>query len=194
MFELELNSPLLSQRLCSDKAAQQKGKALMKTFHARSRRHDSLSGLDLLRSCQRLAGQRPQQVTHQFLLPCGVRIFYYTRLVLLRRGVQPAVEPTKTLVSQRVASTFLHVAPHIADRLAEEFGWAVRLLTEPAVAVSQLLLQQPVPATPVLQQRLAALAGTAQLAPEEWSILWRASVQQIQVQKLSALEAMLSPA
>jgi hypothetical protein len=161
----------------------------MKMFPPRSCQNGSLSGLDLLRSCQRLAQCRTWHEPQPFLHPCGARIFYYTRLTLLRRGVQPAMEPTRTPVSQQVASSFLRMAPHVADRLAEEFGWAVRLLTEPAVAVPQLLLQRPQPVTPALQKRLAALAGVAQLVLDDWPLLWQASLQHAQ----GELKTLLSP-
>ncbi len=153
----------------------------------------SLNGLVLFHHCQRLARRRARSSPRQILLPCGPRIFYYTRLVLLRRGIEPAVEPTRALLPQEVGGAFLSLAPQIAEQLGTEFPRAIRLLTGPVKAIPQLLAEHPMPCTPVMYQLLTALAGTPLPTLSDWQILWEACWQEVLEQQLPALLSCLSP-
>jgi hypothetical protein len=153
----------------------------------------SLNGLVLFHHCQHLARRRARSSPSQILLPCGARIFYYTRLILLRRGIEPAIEPSRVLISQEVGDVFLFLAPQVAERLETEFPRAIGLLTEPVKAIPQLLAEHPVPGTPVLYQLLTALAGTPLPTQSNWQLLWEACWQQILEQQMPALLSCLSP-
>lgn len=155
--------------------------------------HKRLDGLILFHHCQRLARRRARLLPRQILLPCGPRIFYYARLVLLRRGIEPAVEPTRVLLSQEVGDVFLALAPQIAERLETEFPRAIRLLTDPVKVIPQVLAEHPVPCTPVMYQLLTTLAGTQLPTLSDWQLLWEACWQQILEQQLLALVSCLSP-
>jgi len=111
----------------------------------------------------------------------------------LRRGIEPAVEPTRILLPKEVGDVFLALAPQIAEQLGTEFHRALRLLTGPVKAISQLLAEHPVPCTPVLYQLLTALAGTPLPTLSDWQLLWEACWQQILEQQLPALVSCLSP-
>lgn len=86
---------------------------------------NALTGLQLFWYCHLLARSCEQRYHGQALLPSGARIFYYTRRLLLGKGVCPAVNPDEEILPTLLVERFLALAPMVAERLALDFPHAL---------------------------------------------------------------------
>lgn len=91
---------------------------------------EARNGLHLFWYCHSLALSCGQRFRGQALLPSGARIFYYTRRLLLGKGVRPAVNPNEEVLPVLVVERFLASAPTVAERLALDFSRALEVRAE----------------------------------------------------------------
>jgi hypothetical protein len=135
------------------------------------------NGLHLFAWSQRLAHVWGRATLRRLLPPSGARIFYYTRLALLRIGVEPPLEPTHHPLPRAVVTAFLQAAPTIATHLSADFPLVVRLLSDPTQAGPQLLATHPTPRFAGLADLLAALEQPGQASADPlatWGQYWTA--------------------
>ncbi len=130
------------------------------------------SGLELFFACQTFAKRYYRSSQGQAMRPGGARIFYYTRLRLLRLGVLPAVEPTTTELPEEVVQRFLQEAPNIAARLAADFGQAMRLYQQPEQQLQRLLAASPFLQPPEVHWAPEHMRGSRHQLYQSWRQFW----------------------
>lgn len=135
-----------------------------------------LSGEALFWRCQRLAERRYPATSGQAMLPSGARIFYFTRLALLRQEPLEKIELDENPLPTAQVRGFLELAPGIAKRLAEDYKHALRLLDpkQSDMEMRRLLRSDSLVMAPRLSWASEHLVGIYELLRQRWQALWRA--------------------
>ncbi len=152
----------------------------------------TVSGAELLRRVQRLARRSFRATQGRAMPPSGARIFYYTRLVLLRRGVLPSIEPDEQPLGLPLAEQFLETAPHIARQLATDFKRAIRFVAQPREQGRSFLTNHPLRRAPELAWAPEHLAGISRPLRQLWQALWNTAWSQGEREHLARLLPLLN--
>jgi hypothetical protein len=126
--------------------------------------------------------------------PSGARIFYFTRLALLRQNPSAIIEPDAQIIEDALAQRFLDLAPSIARRLAADYKHAIRLLkpNQTPVEARRFLSNHALLTAPPLTWAPEHLAGIYEPLRQRWQALWRACWRQAGQEHLARLLPILN--
>ncbi len=141
----------------------------------------SFTGVQLFHRCQLLAHQLAPSSSGK-LSPSGARIFYFTRLVLLRRACPVRVAPDEVLLPPHVTSLFLQTIPMVAERLSVDFVRGLDLLAQPTSLLRWRAVGAWLRIAPEVRFALERVTGCAwqetNALPDVWERFWQETEQE----------------